>query len=91
MSVLVKRGRLRWFGHVERKGKEDWVSACRDMKVEGTKDRGRGRKTWMECIVSDMKSFGLRSLKIEDAQNREIWKDRIAGNRLIRTCADTTT
>ena len=43
-----KRGRLRWFGHVERKDKEDWVSACRDMKVEGSKDRGRGRKTWME-------------------------------------------
>ena len=42
----------------------------------------------MECIVSDMKNFGLRR---EDAQNREIWKDRIAGNRLTRTCADTTT
>ena len=79
VSVLVRRGRLRWFGHVERKDKKDWVSACRDMKVDGTKDRGRGRKTWMECIVSDMKSFGLRR---EDAQNREIWKDRIAGNRL---------
>ena len=55
MSVLVKRGRLRWFGHVERKDKEDWVSACRDMKVDGTKERRRGRKTWMECIVNDMK------------------------------------
>ena len=29
VSILVKRGRLRWFGHVERKDKEDWVSACR--------------------------------------------------------------
>ena len=55
--------------------------------MEGTKDRGRGRKTWMECIVSDMKSFGLRR---GDAQDRELWKDRIAGNRLTRTCADTT-
>ena len=30
-SVLdvVRRGRLRWFGHVERKEPDDWVSACR--------------------------------------------------------------
>ena len=25
VSILVKRGRLRWFGHVERKDKEDLV------------------------------------------------------------------
>ena len=60
VSKLVASGRLRWFGHVERKGPEDWVSACRDMNVEGKRSRGRGRKTWMECIVSDMKSWGLK-------------------------------
>ena len=25
---MVRRGRLRWFGHVERKNGDDWVSAC---------------------------------------------------------------
>src|SRR5678816_1038606 len=85
VSILVKRGRLRWFGYVELKNKENWVSACKDMKVDGARSRGRGKKTWMECIVSDMKSFGLRR---EDAQDREIWKAKIAGNRLTRTCAD---
>ena len=69
MSILVKRRRLRWFGHVKRKNKEGWVSACEDMKVDGARSRGRGKKTWMECIVSDMTSFGLRR---EDAQDREI-------------------
>ena len=29
VSVVVRRGRLRWFGHVERKQPDDWVSACR--------------------------------------------------------------
>ena len=85
MSILVKRGRLRSFGHVGRKNKEDWVSACRDMKVDGARSRRRGKKTWMQCIVSDMKSFGLRR---EDAQDREIWRGRIAGNRLTRTRVD---
>src|SRR5208282_5831886 len=29
VAVVVRRGRLRWFGHVERKQPDDWVSACR--------------------------------------------------------------
>ena len=29
ISVVVRRGRMRWFGHVERKQPDDWVSACR--------------------------------------------------------------
>ena len=46
-SVLdvVGRGRLRWFGHVERKHEDDWVSACRNLVVEGNRGRGRGKKT----------------------------------------------
>ena len=34
---MVQHGRLRWFGHVERINKEDWLAACRDMLVEGEK------------------------------------------------------
>ena len=40
---VVRRGRLRWFGHVERKSKEDWVSKCRHLIVEGPRGKGRGR------------------------------------------------
>src|SRR5260221_11254854 len=28
---VVRRGRLRRFGHIECKNKDDWVAACRDM------------------------------------------------------------
>src|SRR5664279_4432308 len=35
VSDKVCQGRLRWFGHVERKDTDDWVSACRNMEVEG--------------------------------------------------------
>ena len=30
-AVVVRRGRLRWFGNVERKEPDDWVLACRNM------------------------------------------------------------
>ena len=45
VSVVVRRGRLRWFGHVERKQPDDWVSACRHIVVESVKGRCRGRPT----------------------------------------------
>ena len=44
VSDLVRQGRLRWFGQVERTDADDWVSACRNMAVSG--ERGRGTKTW---------------------------------------------
>src|SRR6267154_1727176 len=41
---VVSRGRLRWYGHVERKAADDWVSKCRSLEVEGNIRKGRGKK-----------------------------------------------
>ena len=35
VADVVRRGRLRWFGYMERKSVDDWVSACRRLVVEG--------------------------------------------------------
>ena len=35
VADVVRRGRLRWFGHLERKSVDDWVSSCRRLVVEG--------------------------------------------------------
>ena len=56
--AVRRRERLRWFGHVERKSVSDWVSACRSMVIEGFK--GRGKKSWLECVKCDMKMSGLK-------------------------------
>ena len=60
MCDRVRQGRLRWFGHVEWKDEGDWVSACRVMSIAGEKGRGRGRKTWKECIADDTRKMNLR-------------------------------
>ena len=73
---VVRRGRLRWFGHVERKEADDWVSKCRNLEVVGGVRKGRPRKTWMECVKEDMKECGLKK---GDAQNRPLWRS-IVGN-----------
>ena len=57
---VVSRGRLRWYGHVERKNADDWVSKCRNLEVVGGIRKGRGKKTWIECVKTDMKKIGLK-------------------------------
>ena len=44
VDEVVRRGRLRWFGHVERKSEDDWVSACRNVVVAGGRGAGRGEE-----------------------------------------------
>ena len=87
VSEVVRRSRLRWFGHVERKSGDDWVATCRDLEVEGVKGRGRGIKTWMQCVNEDMNKLKLRK---EDAQDRPGWRNAILGNRLTRASTDKT-
>ena len=71
IEEVMRRGRLRWYGHVERMGDEDWVKRCRDMEVAGKRARGRPRKTWMETVKGDMT---VKGLKKEDAQDRVKWR-----------------
>ena len=79
VADVVRRGRLRWFGHLERKSVDDWVSACRGLVVEGTRGRGRSRKTWEQCVRDDMKLLGLHP---EWAVFRDMWRDLIWSKRL---------
>ena len=32
---MVRHGRLRWFGHLERRSVDDWVSACSKVELAG--------------------------------------------------------
>jgi len=73
---VVRRGRLRWFGHVERMDSENWVSKCRTFEVDGKRGRGRPKMSWMECVQNDMKELNLDS---EMAGDRFLWRDCING------------
>lgn len=76
---VVQTRRLRWFGHLERMEEDNWVSKCRGMVVEGTKPRGRPRKTWQEVIRADLRQ---KSLTPELTQSRSDWKSAISITRL---------
>ena len=76
LAEVMRRGRLRWFGHVERKSGDDWVSACRNVVVAGVRCAGRSRKTWRECVKDDMDEL---SLPPEWVVFRDMRRDLISG------------
>ncbi len=47
----VKKRRLRWFGHVEMMDVDNLVKKYRDLDVEGSRGKGRPRKTWDEVVI----------------------------------------
>ena len=74
---VMRRKRLRWFGHVERRGEDNWVNKCRTLKVQGS-GKGLGAlKSWGKVLEEDLrsrrvdqKSKSFRTL----VQNQEQWR-----------------
>ena len=67
---ILRRRRLRWFGHIERK-EDEWIKKSLIMDVAGVRPPGRPKKPWMEVVESDMKDMGL---KMQDVLNRDAWR-----------------
>ena len=52
------------------------LRSAQKVKVVGKVGRGRGKKTWLQCVNSDMKDLGLR---VGEAQDRQLWRRKIFG------------
>ena len=75
VAKVVRRDRLRWFGHLERKSGDDWVLGCRNVEVVGEMSKGRGRKTWREYVNDDMEVLGFQRVF------KDMWRGFISGQR----------
>ena len=72
--LIPLQNRLRWHGHVLRKEDTDWVKKCMEYEVEGSRPRGRPKRTWREVLQKDCHA---RNLNREDAMDRGRWKKLI--------------
>ena len=59
---------------VLRKDDDDWVKKCMEHEVEGSRPRGRPKKTWKEVVREDCHA---RKLNKEDAMDRCKWRKMI--------------
>ena len=64
IESLLRARRLRWFGHVKRS--EGWIKKCTEIDVEGTRGKGRPRKSWKQTINGDLKDWNLQETMAED-------------------------
>jgi len=78
---VVEKNRLCWFGHVERKDVEDWVSRCRKLEVVCNRGVGRPRKSWQHCVDGDKRKHGM--LRV-DPWDRGRWRKCCRINRPTR-------
>ena len=76
VADVVRHVRLRWFGHLQHRSVDDWVSAYRKVEVVGARCKGRKRKTWKECVDKYIKVLGLHP---EWAVFRDMWRGFISG------------
>jgi len=68
-----------WYGHVLRKDDDDWVKKCTEYEVEGSRPRGRPKRTWKEVVREDCQA---RKLNKEDAMDRFKWRNVIMLTRM---------
>ena len=74
ITTFIRSGRLRWYGHVMRKGDEDWVKKYMEYRVEGRKPVGRPRKTWLESVEADMAELEIDK---ENVHVRSKWRRNV--------------
>ena len=72
--LVLQQNKLRWYGHVLQKEVTDWVKKCMEYEVEGSRPRGRPKRTWKEVVQKDCHT---RNLNREDAMDRGRWKKLI--------------
>ena len=75
---VLRWGRLRWFGHLQRMDIDTWPHKICTFNVVGANPRGRPRKRWCDNIKDDLKRAGLNAAF---ALDRERWRDAIRPKR----------
>ena len=71
IMILLQQNRLRWYEHVLRKEDTDWVKKCMEYEVEGSRPRGRPKRTWKEVVQKDSQALNLNK---DHAMDRGRWK-----------------
>ncbi|KAF3647615.1 putative pre-mRNA-processing factor 6-like [Capsicum annuum] len=75
VECKMREARLRWFGHVKRRGMDAPVRRCERLALDGfRRGRGRPKKYWGEVIRRDMEQLQLTE---DMTLDRKVWRTRI--------------
>ena len=71
IDEVMRGGRLRWFGHVQRRDANNVTRRVMELAIPGARRRGRPKKTWHYQIQDDMTAVGVTQ---DMALERNEWR-----------------
>ena len=71
IDQLARANSVRWYGHVLRKDKNNFLTMSLYFIVKVTMKGGRPKKTWQRAVVEQRRKVGLN---VSDASNRSRWR-----------------
>ena len=75
IDLLARANSIRWYGHVLRKDKNNFLRMALDFNVRGTMKRGRPKKTWLMAVVEQSRKVGLNEI---NHSRWRLWVDTIS-------------
>ncbi|KAF3667539.1 Myosin-9 [Capsicum annuum] len=92
VECKMREARLRWFGHVKRRGMDAPVRRCERLAMDGfRRGRGRPKKYWGEVIRRDMEQLQLtEDMTLDRKAARETGALQAAKNKLEKQVEELT-
>ena len=57
---------MTWFGHVYGRDGNDSLCRVKEVEAPGRRPRGRPKKTWNDCVQSDLSADGVPETAAKD-------------------------
>ena len=73
IDEVMRSGRLRWFGHVQRRDANNVTYRVMELAMPGARRRGRPKKTWHQQLKDHMTDVGVTQ---DLALDRNEWRRR---------------
>ena len=83
--LRLREKRLRWFGHVQRRDKDEATRKILQMTVDGKRNRGRLKLRWRGLVKEDT---ARNLMTTEMAEDRKHWHVMIQAGTLRSVEAD---
>ena len=79
VSIKIKKGRLKWFGHVERMDEGRGPRRALGAEMHGRRPLGRPRTRWLDVLARDLEGTvdNLEEAR-EAAQDRGRWREIVS-------------
>ena len=74
LGMKMRKGRLRWYGHVMKRDQEYVGRRVMEMELPGKRKRGRPKRRFLNVVKEDMGKVDARE---KDVENRTVWRKMI--------------